>query len=92
MVSQTQGQKYSKFLASAATPSLIKFVADPEHPPVNAGELVNTLLLKWRLLYLKWTPHGNCQHAPEKHLSSEFHWNSKGRIFVQKEHRIRLET
>lgn len=66
-----------KFLASAATACLIKFTADPDHLSVNTGELVNTFLLTWRLLYLKWTPHRSCQLAPEKLLFSELQWNSR---------------
>lgn len=68
---------HRKFLASAATPCLIKFTADPDHLSVNTGEVANTFLLTWRLLYLKWTPHRNCQLAPEKLLFSELHWNSR---------------
>lgn len=56
MVFQTQGRMHSTFLAPDATPSLIKFIADPEHPSVDAGKLVNNLLPKWKLLYLKQLP------------------------------------
>lgn len=68
---------HSKFLAPSATLSLIKFIADPTHPSVNTDELVDTLLPKWRLLYLKQTSYGNCQRAPEKILSLELQWNSR---------------